>query len=241
MTITSRFDGECKVCGGKIAAGDSVEWTKGEKGVAHAVCPDAPEVPVATDGARGFVASLLAEAELEDGKRAVIQDRLDSTEHPLTKREASSLIDYLKPLPKRALTLTEADVPEGRYAVMQIDGSTAFVKVTWRDGKLGVWDADAAYGEKGKFYPKVPMVEEIVRQGAADCAKRYGYLRARCSRCHAKLDVKLSVELGIGPTCGKYWHDADEWKQIKRDAREAIEARGEDPDDSVTDDEWGAA
>jgi hypothetical protein len=45
MTITSKYEGKCRNCGGAVHVGDSVEWTKGQKGVAHAVCPDNPETP----------------------------------------------------------------------------------------------------------------------------------------------------------------------------------------------------
>jgi hypothetical protein len=231
MTITSKFDGECKLCGGRILAGESVNWTKGEKGVAHEVCPENPQPVVATDMAKAFVASLLGEAAIDDDIRDVIQIRLDS-KIPMTKREASSLIDYLKGLPKAALAVTEDDVPEGRYA-LDIDGTVAFVKVTWRDGRVGVWDADAAFGEKGKMYPKAATLAAIIAQGAGECAARYGHLRGICGRCNARLSDLVSVELGIGPTCGRHWYDAAEWKGMKKAARSAIEARGDDPDDEV--------
>jgi hypothetical protein len=38
MLITSKFPGRCKKCGADYAAGDRVEWTKGEKGVTCQVC-----------------------------------------------------------------------------------------------------------------------------------------------------------------------------------------------------------
>ena len=38
MTITARFPGRCRSCGGDFAAGEEIEWTRGE-GAAHPVCP----------------------------------------------------------------------------------------------------------------------------------------------------------------------------------------------------------
>jgi hypothetical protein len=40
MTITAKFRGTCKACGGEIHAGDKIEWEKGE-GSRHSKCPDA--------------------------------------------------------------------------------------------------------------------------------------------------------------------------------------------------------
>jgi SWI/SNF-related matrix-associated actin-dependent regulator 1 of chromatin subfamily A len=40
MLITSKYPGKCTACGGLIAVGDSVSWTKGIKGVTHAACSD---------------------------------------------------------------------------------------------------------------------------------------------------------------------------------------------------------
>lgn len=42
MTITSRYSGTCRRCGGAIAAGEQIEWARGE-GSAHIECPERPE------------------------------------------------------------------------------------------------------------------------------------------------------------------------------------------------------
>ena len=38
MTITSKFNGKCKQCGGTIAKGEEIEWSK-EHGSQHVSCP----------------------------------------------------------------------------------------------------------------------------------------------------------------------------------------------------------
>jgi SWI/SNF-related matrix-associated actin-dependent regulator 1 of chromatin subfamily A len=40
VIITSKYRSKCKACGEDILAGERVEWTKGEKGVAHAKCSE---------------------------------------------------------------------------------------------------------------------------------------------------------------------------------------------------------
>jgi SWI/SNF-related matrix-associated actin-dependent regulator of chromatin subfamily A-like protein 1 len=40
MLITSKYDGKCTACNGRIRAGERVEWLKGIKGVKHAACSE---------------------------------------------------------------------------------------------------------------------------------------------------------------------------------------------------------
>jgi hypothetical protein len=53
MTITARYDGKCKQCGGHIAAGAKIEWSKGD-GSRHVKCPEheaaKAETPSAEEG-----------------------------------------------------------------------------------------------------------------------------------------------------------------------------------------------
>ena len=44
MTIRARFAGRCPVCGGSIAVGDAVEWSKGTR-ARHVTCPAAATLP----------------------------------------------------------------------------------------------------------------------------------------------------------------------------------------------------
>jgi hypothetical protein len=47
MTITSKFSGRCKKCGGPIHAGEQIEWERG-KGSAHIECPVMPQPDLST-------------------------------------------------------------------------------------------------------------------------------------------------------------------------------------------------
>ncbi len=44
MTITAKYPGTCKKCGGKIEVGQKIEWAKGE-GAEHIECPKVEEAP----------------------------------------------------------------------------------------------------------------------------------------------------------------------------------------------------
>lgn len=48
MTITARFAGKCTVCGGSIAAGDEIEWSKG-RGSKHVACAAGAAKPPARE------------------------------------------------------------------------------------------------------------------------------------------------------------------------------------------------
>jgi hypothetical protein len=39
MTITSKFNGKCKKCGGLFSKGQQIEWSK-EEGSRHVACPE---------------------------------------------------------------------------------------------------------------------------------------------------------------------------------------------------------
>jgi hypothetical protein len=41
MTITAKYNSKCAACGGAIAAGERIEWSKGSP-VRHTECPDSP-------------------------------------------------------------------------------------------------------------------------------------------------------------------------------------------------------
>lgn len=44
MTITAKYPGRCRKCGGDINVGNSIEWRRGEKAY-HTECPDAAPAP----------------------------------------------------------------------------------------------------------------------------------------------------------------------------------------------------
>jgi hypothetical protein len=44
MTITSKFNGKCKKCGGVIRQGEQIDWSK-DHGSHHITCPESPKKP----------------------------------------------------------------------------------------------------------------------------------------------------------------------------------------------------
>lgn len=66
MLITSKYDGTCTSCGGRISAGDRVSWIKGVRGVTHAACSsEGKAVAVAVAASRAESADI--DIPLPDG------------------------------------------------------------------------------------------------------------------------------------------------------------------------------
>jgi hypothetical protein len=126
VTIVAKFDSKCRSCGGPIAKGERVNWTKGVAGVEHITCPPrqlvmaaAVSTPVAvagprmaTENQRGWAKvyltdrDLLADPEFFDAVNAMdaqeYEDwlfRAKERVDTLSFSEASQLIDRLKKLP----------------------------------------------------------------------------------------------------------------------------------------------
>lgn len=226
MTITAKFPGRCKSCGGSIAAGERIEWARG-RGSRHVSCdtqqrdrPAPSDTAPASAPVRYATAPMLAFIARLGGS---------ITGEIPTFEEAGRMIEELKAAERevRASLPDATVVPAGRYA-LELDGELRFVKV-WRKGeRVNVYDDD----EYGVTLPPQTL-QAIADAGAFDCATRYGQLRCRCSRCGIKLKNRLSVELAIGPECIKHFHDDVTRLEMVNSARDAIRARGLDPKETV--------
>lgn len=129
------------------------------------------------------------------------------------------------------------DVPKGRYAVDAANGETTFYRIgRSQDGRTfihlqhGGQESEVPFTSAGY----ATILQSILDAGLYESAVRYGREIGQCGVCGIRLTNRLSRELGIGPICGGRVHaDHDEWLSIRRTAREAIIARGENPDEDV--------
>jgi hypothetical protein len=228
MTITAKYAGTCKGCGGRISEGERIIWARG-RGSRHVDCDtQQPPAPKSDDSKRAPTDPQIALlAKLKGASFVEVAELAHDTN--MTMVEASELIDKLITAERaaKATLPDETVVPAGRYA-LEIDGELRFVKV-WRKGRrVNVYDDD----EYGVTLPPATL-QAIADAGAFACATRYGQLRARCSRCGIKLKNRLSVELAIGPECIKHFHDDVTRLEMVQTARDAIRARGLDPKETV--------
>lgn len=208
----------------------------------------------ATEKQVNFIRDLLNDKFApRDEKRLEAEERIDS----LTKKQASAWIDRLLKLPNRPRDRSGAvganvdrrpiptaeELPAGRYAVDNEDGELRFYKV-WRGSRRP--DYFKLYVEHGPDESEVPfkaaltILGKIIDTpgGPLAAAMKYGHEIGACYACGRRLTNRLSRELGIGPVCGGRGF-GDEFNRLKAEAREQIEARGEDPDEEVSDREPG--
>ena len=148
---------------------------------------------------------------------------LDGSEYawaPITAKSISNLIDWLKPLPRKANVKAAPVAPakqerveleDGMYMVdgtiykvqHSLNSDRQYAKVAHIESIPGsegagsdTWSVSFSYapGAIAKIRPEHKMSYEQ--------AKEFGALYGTCCRCGRTLNDELSVALGIGPVCG---------------------------------------
>lgn len=175
--------------------------------------PVAPSKPQ-TD----FINDLLAKIELFDAERA--QKLRDELREKYTKREltggrdgtASQAIEMLKELITdlrkqggQQLALTDdprPDVPEGRYAVDNDEGQTAFYHVSVADnGRIYVRLFQSDQERPMPWKQSLTILRKIEEQGILESSIRFGAEFGICGVCGRGLTNPESRAAGIGPVC----------------------------------------
>lgn len=195
--------------------------------------PTTTTVP-ATDRQLEFLRSLALEREIDQDHRDQLLARIEARQ--ISKAKASSFIERLLEKPRvRAASVQLPDVPAGRYAVDSAEGELRFYRVargktgrTWIHVQHGPDESEVPFSWIGY----TAILESIVDAGLAEAMQRYGHEIGSCGNCGLRLTNRVSRELGIGPVCGGRMFE-DAWRPMERGARQAIVARGEDPDEEV--------
>jgi hypothetical protein len=239
MTITAKYPGKCRRCGGAIAQGERIEWVKGG-GSSHVSCPESPQpAPKAQRGAserqRAFIAKLFGEREVGDDTMFQTDPSANPT---LDSATASQLIERLLELPKKESEDEgegegeKPDVPAGRYAVRIANTEWDLLRV-WRGTRNP--SIVQVYRVKGTEQGERLSREEergallVIAEDPAKAAVEFGHRTGSCSRCGTELDVNLSRKLGIGPECMKHWFSNEDRLERMREAREQLRAAGLEP------------
>lgn len=177
-----------------------------------------PAERMSTPGQHKFIVDLLNVRDLSAEQRPRYAARLrelaanwDTALAPLTFAQASALIDTLKALPCRKVA-TAVDVPAGRYAYVNDEGRTVFVKVDrptegqWAGRTFVKLQLSNSY-ERMPSQFQAAALRAIAGQGVKECALRYGHELGKCGVCGRSLTNEASREAGIGPTCaaGSGW------------------------------------
>lgn len=185
-----------------------------------------------TEKQLGFLRALASERDwtaIADGDvdrgvelAARLAARLDGTGEPLTKRAASTTIEWLLSKPKAAARAEGVDgdrlggrnvvaLPEvepGYYALRPADGPIKFYRVdTPNEGRWSGWTFLSALASDERWPIKArDEKRRILGEIAADpiAAQRlYGQEIGSCGRCGRTLTDETSRAFGIGPDCRK--------------------------------------
>lgn len=184
MTITARFNGTCKACGGLLPQGTEIEWTR-EGGAKHATV--------------NGCAKSKAERATAAAPKVVTG----------VKADGAPIAAFINAAKERGLKYPKARflTPNNNEMVLSVASAKSkvpgsiFIRIAGEyAGRIAT---DGTLVGRGLETLK-PTLDAIAADPAA-AAKAYGALRAACSFCGKQLDDAGSVEVGYGPVCAKHY------------------------------------
>lgn len=99
MTIIAKFPGTCKKCGGHIAAGTQIEWSK-DSGAQHVNCPEQPVTTAQTSNApavyehtSGYVGSMGVHYSQIEGDALAAEISRAAAHHGVSVAEIQAALD----------------------------------------------------------------------------------------------------------------------------------------------------
>lgn len=193
VTITAKFSSTCPACGGAIAAGSEVEWTRGQP-ARHAVCPAEPVMPeppvelampstTTREGRMLLAGQIDATVVFADGEHVTVFARaLRRAVDPSTGDRTWERVALLEPGARVRLAAAKRGQRIGwigeRFAAEFDAGITSRV----RDAVVALFD------RAGDRAGDPTVIDRIV---TADV----------CGRCGRELTDPESITRGIGPEC----------------------------------------
>ena len=197
MTMTAKFGGSCKRCGGRFPVGTKIDWNPGGRGATHMMCP--PVAPV--------VATALVTAPVAVGSFSGVIALFDVAKTHLKFPKITLLCNGKK------ITLSVAGARSKNPGSVNIVGEGKFPnrewfgRVTpegnWIPSRSGVWMMEA--------------LTTLLTEFSADpakVAKEHGRLTGSCCFCNKTLGLgedKRSIVVGFGPVCAEHFGLKTEW------------------------------
>jgi hypothetical protein len=181
MIIKAQFNSICTRCQGPIAAGETIEWNRTERGAKHALAETCaafraqPVRPPVVIDVRGIVEFLGRAAE--------------TLKHPKAR--------FLSPA-NEEMRLSIAGPRSNHPGSVQVKIAGEWWGNIRPDGVV-----------IGPRLPTdVPVLETLkaIQEDPANAARAYGALMCRCSFCNLPLTDEGSVEVGYGPICARNWN-----------------------------------
>jgi hypothetical protein len=178
--MVSRFDGRCKTCGGRIAAGDVIRWSR-DNGARHRT----------DETCEAFKAARATEAAA-----------------PAVTANGAPIAGFLSAAKGRGLKFPKvAFMHAGRELSMYIAGERSHYPGAIQVKVGGQWVGRIEVGGTvaGPMKQDVELLARLdaIAANPATAAAEYGKLTGSCSFCAKQLTDEGSIEVGYGPVCAK--------------------------------------
>ena len=180
MTMTSKFNGWCKDCKGKIVAGELIDWTR-ENGAKHAT-------PAGCATAKAKMAAA---------------PKVTANGAPIATFIQAARDRGLK-FPKARFL-----APTGGEMLLSLAGATSkfpgSVQVKIERNWVGRVNTDGTVAGPMTSRKDILSTLDRIAENPAAAAKAYGALMCSCSFCGKALTDEGSVEVGYGPICARHF------------------------------------
>lgn len=224
MTITAKYDGTCKNCGGALYAGEDVEWSR-EGGTRHLLPEQCAEVKALMSDPDFAKCTRCGNERIAHN----FSDGEDNLECPNGSGQTFSR-EPQHAAPAPAAAPEQRSVEDGTYTAVAADGSYATVRIktagknsalagkrilSYLSGSdnerdftgIGFFDGQIArLWKRFADSPRMQRYIDAVRAIAGD-PQAAGFLYAQqsgnCYRCGRTLTVPASLSAGLGPECAK--------------------------------------
>lgn len=176
MTIISKFNGKCGACGGRIKAGETINWQRGS-GATHATLA---ACAAAKEQAAAAAKPSIDLKPVADFLKAAQERGLKSPKLRVLAMDGKT---------EMRLGITRGGIAPGSISVKLGDEFVGCVRPTGQTTNALSSDSK--------------MQEHLlaVAQNPAKAAKEYAALMGLCSFCGKQLTDAGSVEVGYGPIC----------------------------------------
>lgn len=216
-TMLAKYDGSCRTCGQRFAAGTQITWSKAN-GSKHVECPKAAPMVVDTalaqmcDDDREMALSEMANDRQQTRRENAVdeQDQIEAALEEYHNARRAANIANLKVGTYRVefsgrrdtdsfnLKITADRRNEGSFYFKQAESYEGVGRL-WADGRIQLWQNDLSAEDKKRAQEALEILLNAERMG------KYGEAYARetgeCFRCGRELKVEDSIDRGLGSTC----------------------------------------
>jgi hypothetical protein len=188
MTITAKFNGRCRNCGGRIAAGERIEWSR-ETGATHENAQDCERIEVTEEAVPETKTVAL-------GTFTPIYKMFETAAQHLKHPKLKFQLDN-----GRMLKLYRAGARSKFPGLVNVTDGGAFGQNEWY-GRIA---ADGTWTQAQTVPTEVVEAVKALAQGPAAYVGEKGRLAGACCFCGLRLTDARSTTVGYGSICAGHY------------------------------------